>query len=408
MRTLLLLISRGLRQHAFTSLLAGLLIALATGGMLTAWTVRASAREAFASATGPFDAVLGARGSPLQIVMAGVLHMEAAPGRVPGAEVAVLRGNPAVAAALPVAIGDNHRGWRLAGVTTDYFSPDLWNGHAAPRVVAGGRLFKDGAREIVAGAFAARQLRLRVGDHLHPEHGLDHDAETSGDHEHEDEFTVCGILAPTGTPMDRVLWVPLHTIQTLDGHDPAAADSVSFILVKLRPDAGVAAFQLAREINREGGAFTLAWPAPAIIAGLFDRLVWLDQVLGLGALGAMVTAALCVMIALQGSLAARRHDWAVMRAIGARRSVLLAAVTGEAGAIGLGGILVGLAFHAALGAFVVWQVRLRTGVVLDLSVGAPVTLWGPSLMWALCLLSGLWPAWSVYNTPVHDQLSRQT
>ena len=407
MRSLFLLISRGLRQHAFTSLLAGLLIALAAGGMLTVWTVRSAAREAFAGASGPFDAVLGARGSQLQIVMAGVLHLESAPGRVPASEAAALRANSAVAAALPVAIGDNYRGWRLAGVTPDYFSPELWNGYAAPRVMSGGRLFGENAREIVAGAFAANRLRLRVGDRLHPEHGLDHDAETAEDHEHHDEFIVCGILAPTGTPADHVLWAPLRAIQTLDGHDPAAADSVSFVLVKLRPDAGVAAFHLAREINRDGGPFTLAWPAPAIIAGLFDRLVWLDQVLGLGAIAAMATAALCVMISLQGSLAARRHDWAVLRAIGARRSVLLAAVTGEAGVIGLGGITAGFAVHAAMGALVAWQVRLRTGVVLDLTPGGPVAILGPALLWMLCLLSGLWPAWCAYNTPVHDRLSRQ-
>jgi putative ABC transport system permease protein len=249
---------------------------------------------------------------------------------------------------------------------------------------------------------------LRIGDRLHPEHGLDHDKATAADHEHDEEFVVTGIFAPTGTPMDRVLWVPLHAMQTMDGHDPAAAHSVSLVLLRLRPDSGALAFRLAQTVNREGGPYTLAWPTAALIAGLFDRLVWVDQVLGLGALAAMGMAALCVVVALQGSLAARRRDWAILRALGARRASLLAGVAGEAGVIGLAGVLAGYAVYAVLGLLIAWQVRSRTGVVLALPAFGPVLAWGPGAMLALCVGSGLWPAWTAYRTPVSENLSARS
>jgi putative ABC transport system permease protein len=378
---------------------------LATGGLLTVWTVRTATREAFADAAGPFDAVMGARGSPLQLVMAGLLHLEAAPGRVPLSEVGRLGQHPAVAAVIPLAIGDNYRGWRLAGVTEGFFSREIWTGDMAPQLQAGGAWFNAAERHVVAGSHAAARLGLRVGSHLHPEHGLDHHEATAEDNAHEEEFIVTGVLKPTGTPIDRVLWVPIRALQTLEGHDPAAADSASALLVKMRPAAGAAAFHLAQTINHEGGAYTLAWPVAALIAGLFDRLVWVDQVLGFGAIAAMVMAALCVVVALQGSMDARRRDWAILRALGARRSHLSIAVAGEAGAIGAIGIVLGYGVYAALGALIAWQVHLRTGVVLNMNPANPELLAGPALMWLLCLLSGFWPAWHAYGTPVSEKLA---
>jgi len=407
-KAIALLIRRGLQQHALSSLLAALLVALATGGLLTVWTVRTAAREAFADAAGPFDAVLGARGSPLQLVMAGLLHLEPAQGRLPANEAVNLKHHPAVAAATPIAIGDSYKGWRIVGVSSDFFSPEIWGSLKAPELRSGGQWFADDGHQLVVGSHAAAQLGLKPGDHLHPEHGLDYSKEASEDHEHDEEFIVSGVLKPTGTPMDRVLWVPLQAMQTLSGHDPAAAHSASLILVKFKPNAGAAAFQLAQQMNREAGPYTLAWPVAALIAGLFDRLMWVDHVLSLGAMMAMVMAALCVVVALQGSMSARQRDWAILRAMGAHRSQLLASVAGEAGGIGLCGIILGYAIYATLAGMITWQVQLRTGVILDMTRANPALIIGPVCMCFLCLISGLWPAWQAYRTAVSDKLAARS
>lgn len=398
---ILLLARRGLRQHALSSVLAALLVALALGGWLTVWTVREESRRAFAQSVGAFDAVLGARGSPLQLVLAALFHLESPPGLVAPDDVEELRRHPAVARALPLAMGDNFQGWRVVGAPVELLRDVEWQPGRRPVVAAGGRLFDPNAPEAVVGSFAARKLGLRMGDQLHPNHGLDHGEE--GDH--EEAFLVVGVLEPTGTPLDRVIWIPLAGLQHLAGHDPHAAESVTAVLVQLRPEARALGFQLERHYNREGQRLTFAWPVAAVVSGLFERFEWFDRVLELGVLLAAVMATGCVLVALHGAMSARRRDWAILRALGARRSVLRAAVLAEAGLIGLGGSVAGGAVYAVAGRVVAAVLQANTGVLLDLSRWSPALLWAPVAMIVLCMLAGLGPAWRAQTTPVAENLT---
>ena len=404
--TALLLAARGLRQHAAASLCAIALLALATGGAIAALGLRDASARAFAAGAGPFDAVLGARGSPLQIVLASLYHLEAAPGLVPAAEVEKLASHPAVAHAIPLALGDNHEGWRLVGATPELFAPELWRGHATPpRLLPGGRLFTAGTQEIVAGSQAAAALGLSVGSHLTPTHGLDYAAETAEDHAHEEEFTVVGLLAPTGTPLDRVLWAPTHAIQHLGGHDPAHAHDFSAVLVRFRPDVGIAGFQLAQTYNAPGGPLTLAWPVAAHVAALFERFAWADRLMGVAAAFAAALSALCVVVALHASLAQRRRDWAILRAIGAHARTLGLAIITEALLMGLAGAVGAVGVASALQAVVAWQVRLRTGVLLASAPPPELLLLAAGALLATCALAALWPARAALRSPVAEHLS---
>lgn len=397
----LLLIRRGLRQHVLSSVLAALLVALATGGFVTVWTVRREAQRAFTGSVGEFDAVLGARGSPLQLVLAALFHLESPPGLVEAAEVGRLRQNPAVAQAYPLAMGDNFQGWRVVGAPAELLTAAEWLPGRRPRIAAGGRLYAAGRAEAVIGSFAARRLGLGVGSCIHPNHGLDRREE--GDH--EEQFEIVGVLEPTGTPLDRVIWIPLEELQHLAGHGAHAAESVSAVLVKFRPELRALGFQLDREYNRAGQRYTFAWPVAAVLTGLFERFLWFDRVLALGAAAAGGMAALCVLVALHGSMSARRRDWAILRALGAPRAMLLRAVLGEAAAIGGGGALLGLGVHVALGALIAGLLQAHTGVRLDLPRWDWALLWAPAAMFALCLLAGLWPALRACATPVAENLT---
>lgn len=399
--SLLLFVRRGLRQHLLTSVLAALLVALATAGFVTVWTVRREAQRAFTSGAGEFDAVLGARGSPLQLVLAALFQLESPPGLVDAAEVERLRRHPAVAQAYPLVMGDNYRGWRVVGAPPALLTAPAWRPAAPPRLRPGGRLFDAARAEAVLGSQAARALGLRVGDEFHPSHGLDH-AEAD---EHEEHFAVVGILEPTGTPLDRVLWIPLGELQHLSGHDPRAAESVSAVLIQLRPELRALGFQLDREYNRLGQRYTLAWPIAAVLTGLFDRFRWFDRVLALGAAAAGVMAALCVLVALHGSMQARRRDWAILRALGAPRQTLLWDVLGAALAIGTAGAALGLLLHAVLGYGLAALIQARTGVRLDLPSPDWVLLWATAAMIGLCGLAGLLPAWRAWVTPVAENLA---
>ncbi len=396
-----LLIRRGLRQHLFSSILAALLVAFATGGFVTVWTVRRETQRAFAGSVGTFDAVLGARGSPLQLVLAALFHLEAPPGLVDGTEVERLRRHPAVAAAYPLAVGDNYQGWRVVGAERALLESARWLGGRPPRLVSGGRQFDPEKAEAVVGSQAARRLGLAPGACIHPNHGLDHSEE--GDH--EEHFEVVGVLEPTGTPLDRVIWIPLSAVQHMEGHAASAADSVSAVLLEFRPEMRALGFQLDREYNREGQRHTLAWPVAAVLTGLFERFQWFDRVLACGAGLAAVMAALCVLVALHGSMSARRRDWAILRALGAPRGTLLRTVLGEAVAIGCVGGLGGLLLHASAARLVAWLLREQTGVLLELPRWDPVLVWAPMAMVALCLLAGGLPAWRACATPVAENLA---
>jgi putative ABC transport system permease protein len=402
----LLLATRGLRQHAAASWCAIALLALATGGALAALAVKEASARAFAASAGPFDAVLGARGSPLQIVLASLYHLEAAPGLVPADEVEKLAAHPAVAHAIPLVLGDNHAGWRLVGTSPALFAPVLWQDQpAAPSLLPTGRLFDPARQEIVAGSQAASALGLRPGATLTPTHGLDYAAETAEDHAHEEEFTVVGVLAPTGTPLDRVLWAPAHAIQHLGGHDPAHAHDYSAVLVRFYPEAGAAGFMLAQNYNAPGGPLTFAWPVAAQIATLFERFVWADRLLGIAAGFAALLSALCVVIALQASLAQRRRDWAILRAIGARAHTLGLAILAEALLLGAAGAIGAVGVAAALQSLVAWQVRLRTGVLLAPVPSLDLLALGTTALLLTCAVAALGPAWIALRSPVAEHLS---
>ncbi|HXA13753.1 MAG TPA: ABC transporter permease, partial [Opitutaceae bacterium] len=169
--TLALIILRSLRQHALSTFITAGSIALASGLLMTVWMVKTQAQSAFTRTTTGFDAVLGARGSKLQLVLNAIFHLESSPGNLEQSDYLYIKHHPLVKAAVPIAVGDNLRGYRLVGALAEMFT-DI---EIAPgkkfTLEPGGRIFSPMAKEAVAGSFAAAKLGLKVGDTFHPFHG---------------------------------------------------------------------------------------------------------------------------------------------------------------------------------------------------------------------------------------------
>lgn len=201
--TLWLLARRSLRQHVLSTVVTSFSIALAGGLLMSVWTLRLQSEAAFTQMDSGFDAVLGARSSKLQLVLNAIFHLEASPANIEWQDYLQIKTNRSVVAAIPIAMGDNYRGYRIVGTVPELFDIEFAPGHSH-RVSAPGRLFDPTLREAVVGSFAAQRLRLKLGDHFHPHHGLNF----SDEHEHEEEYLVVGILEPSNTPADRVLWIP--------------------------------------------------------------------------------------------------------------------------------------------------------------------------------------------------------
>ena len=397
--TLVLIVYRSLRQHAFSTLVTAGSLALAGGLLMSVWMVKAQAQKSFLRTTTAFDAVLGARGSKLQLVLNSIFHLEASPGNLAWQDYEFIRRHPAVKTAIPIAVGDNLRGYRIVGTIPELFTAVEYAPGRKYAFAPGGRVFAADAKEAVVGSFAADRLGLKVGDSFHPFHGLAFDPSA----QHADVFTVVGVMEPTNTPLDRVVLVPIRGVQTMSGHDPRAATDISAVLVKLRsPTAG---FMLDILINKQGSRLTFAYPVGAILSELFDKISWFDRVLALVAYLVALVASASVLASIYNSMNSRKRDIAILRALGARRRLVFGAVVAESACIGALGAVAGFGVYFVLFAAVSRVIRAQTGVVLSLSELHPVLALAPAGLVALCALGGVVPALKAYRLPVAENLA---
>jgi putative ABC transport system permease protein len=396
--TIALIVRRSLRQHAFSTAITSLSIALAGGLLMSVWVVKDQSQKTFTQVNTGFDAVLGARGSKLQLVLNAIFDLEASPGNLPESDYEYIKRHPAVKRAIPIAVGDNLRGFRIVGTIPELFT-DVEYTPGRHFALSAGRLFDPAAKEAVIGSFAARRLKLSVGDTFHPFHGLVYDSKS----QHADTYVVTGILAPSNTPADKVVWIPIHGLQTMSGHDPRAATDVSAVLVQLRsPSAG---FMLDLMYNKQGNRLTFAYPIGAIMAELFQKIGWFDKVLALVAYLVALVSAAGVLVAIYNSMSSRRRDIAILRALGAGRLFLSGAIVLEAAAIGALGMIAAFAAYAAIVSAVAAVIQEQTGVLIEAFAYNPVMLWAPLGMIGLCALSGLLPAMKAYRTDVAENLT---
>jgi putative ABC transport system permease protein len=396
--TILLIIYRSLRQHALTTIVTACSLALAAGLLMAVWVVKTESQKTFTQTTAGFDAVLGARGSKLQLVLNAIFHLEASPGNLAWSDYEQIKKNPAVKTAIPIAVGDNFHGWRIVGTVPELFS-DVEYATGRKYALTAGRLFDATKNEAVVGSFAAQQLGWKVGTTFHPFHGLAFDEQ----HAHEELYTVVGILAPTNTPADRVIWTPMEGVQTMSGHNPAAATEVSAVLVQLR--APTAGFMLDLMYNKQDNRLTFAYPVGAIVGELFGKISWFDRVLTLVAYLVALVAAGSVLASIYASMNARRRDIAILRALGAHRRTVFGAVVGEAAVIGALGVAGGFVVYFGLLTGVAHVIRVQTGVVIEIGSLHSV-LWAcPIGMVLLAAIGGVVPAVKAYRIPVAETLA---
>ena len=397
------LILRNVRQNLSASLVTVTGLALAVGLLLTVWVVRAEAERTFTDSTGPFDAVLGARSAPLQLVLNALFHLEDWPGTIPMEDWEDIREHPAVQHAIPVAGGDNYRGFRIVGTTTTLFE-EVEIRPGQPFSLQGeGRLFQEDRQEAVVGSFAAAQLGLSLGDIFHPYHGVVFDEAQR----HAEEYVVVGILEPTNTPFDRALWIPLAGIQQMSGHDPARATRISAVLIQFHEESAAAGHRLNIMYNRQGDRLTLAWPVSLVISRFLDRFDWVLHLLTYLAWLITIVAIGTILVALYHGMNSRRKELAVFRALGARRTTLVGMVAGEGFFLSLAGILVGYLFHYGLLLLTIQALQRETGVVLQ-GHGWQLGLWWiPSLVLLLGTLAGALPGLRAYRYPTSRLLQEK-
>jgi putative ABC transport system permease protein len=409
------IVRRSLRQHALSSFVTVLSVGLAAGLTMSVFAINAQTYDAFTGGKVGFDAVLGARGSQLQLVLNTVFHLETSPGNIPWTLYKEVESDPRVTLAIPYAVGDNYQGYRIVGTTTQMFTDFTYREGQGFVIKSGGRIFDDTKKEAIVGYYVAEKLGMTVGSTFQPYHGLQFNERDK----HKDEYTVVGIMEPTNGPSDRVVWIPIEGIYRMSGHvlrgtgtvyratdDAPVPDEhreVSAVMLKLRnPQAG---FLLSNMINTQGKVATLAWPIGRVMAELFDRIGWVSRILTMVAYLIVVVAAGSILASIYNTMNERRREFAILRALGARRGTVFSAIILESTTITALGALVGFLVYGGILSAALVIVRAQTGVVLD-AMRFDHALWmTPVGMILLGGLAGLVPAFKAYRTDVASNLT---
>jgi putative ABC transport system permease protein len=228
-----------------------------------------------------------------------------------------------------------------------------------------------------------------------------------------------GVLEPTNSPSDRVIWIPIEGIFRMGGHVlrgtgeeyvaaageeiPDEHKEVSAVMLKFKtPQAG---FALDQSINKQGKVATLAWPIGTVMAYLFDKIGWMDRVLALVAYLVVLVAAGSILASLYNTINERRREFAILRALGARRRTVFAVIVLEAAMIALAGALLGFAIYAVIFTTAAAIIRAQTGVLLEMLQFHPALLLTPLAVTLLGALTGLAPAAKAYRTDVAANLA---
>ncbi|MCB9913538.1 MAG: ABC transporter permease [Planctomycetes bacterium] len=412
-----LIVRKSLRQHALSSAVTVASVALAAGLVMAVFAVARQSRLAFAGGSLGYDAVLGARGSELQLVLNTVFHLETSPGNLPWSTYEAIAADPRVELALPYAVGDHYKGFRVVGTDARVFDELEYGDGRKLAFAPGGRAFDPARREAVVGARVARETGLALGSHFQPAHGVQ---EGPASHDHDEQYVVVGVLEPTGTPSDRVVWIPIEGIYRMSGHElrgtgdayvaepgvpiDDAHKEVSAVMLKLRGKQ--AGFQLAGEYNRRGAPTTLAWPINKSVAQLFDKLGWVQRVLELVAYLVVLVAGGTILASLYNTMNERRREFAILRSLGARRRTVFGVIVLEAATLAFLGCLLGYAVYAAILVGAASVVRAETGVVLELWSVHPALWLTPLGLVVVGALAGVLPAQKAYATDVALTLAR--
>jgi putative ABC transport system permease protein len=411
---------QSLRNRALTASLTVLAIAFSVMLLLGVEKVRTGARQSFADTISGTDLIVGARSGAIQLLLYSVFRIGNATNNITWKSYEDIAKRPEVDWIVPLSLGDSHHGFRVLGTTLDYFKHYKYR-HGHELAFAEGEPFQD-LFDAVIGADVAKALGYRVGDKIVVAHGVGNISFI----EHADKpFRVAGILAKTGTPVDRTVHVSLEAIEAIHidwkNGIPMPGQSVSADEVRkmdLSPKAITAAmiglksklatFKLQRMINN----YTEE-PLSAIIPGAALQELW--ELVGTAETALSVVSAMVVATALLGmvtmiltTLNERRREMAILRSVGARPATVLGLLATEAGLLTLMGVLLGvILLYVAL-------VLLRPYV--DRVYGLQLALDPPTQREWLTLgtivvagfLAGLLPAMRAYRLSLADGMTVRT
>lgn len=426
---------RSIQHRAVSSALTAFSMALGVALVVAVLVIYQILDHSFKRSSQGYDLIVGAaRGGPLELVLSTVYYLQSPRGTIPYEVYEDLHSGRfagEVETAIPVCMGGFYAGFPAVGTVPEMFETFRYFGDRPYEFESGTNFAADQPWQAVIGATVARRTGLGVGDKFK----IAHTTSGQGTHEHAEEYEITGVLKPTGTPVDRVLfinirgfWEQHHHDRAMEAENATAADApvgdaeagadedhehhdgdddraLTAVLVKRDWTNSARALELPRLIMRESPAVQTVVPSEEV-AKLFEGLLGnIQTVLLIFAVMIVVTAGIGLMVSIYNSMAERQLEIAIMRALGAKRSTVMLVVLLESILLSLGGGAVGVLLgHGLIGAFS-GTIFEQTGIRISALSAQPIELVLIPGLIALASIVGYMPALIAYRTDVAKALA---
>lgn len=392
------------------------------------------------------DLVIGAKGSPLQLILNSMYHIDAPTGNISIEDAAPFLNpkHPLIQSSIPLSLGDSYRGYRIVGTSPEFM--DLYQ----LKVASGKKWDKD--FEVVVGHLVAKLAKLKIGDTFQSTHGLDDNPDL--EHEHDTSFKVVGIFEKSGTVADQLILTTPQTIWDVhgghgdevqeevatdahehdhehEGNESHAEDAesheghnhegesdirsvneflldhkdqdITSMLVRFKSRTNIQALNMLRGINTNTNIMAAS---PAIeINRLYSMVgVGTEAIQGI-AIAIAIVSALSIFISLFNSLRDRKYELALLRVSGGSRSDLFSLITLEGIVLSLVGAVLGIILgHLGMGLF---SNLLAKSYKYDFNpfefLPQEGIVFGVAIL--IGVIAAVIPAWQASRTDIHDTLS---
>lgn len=394
--------SKNLVRNKLTTILNIILVAFGVGILSILFLASNQIGSKLEKNAKDIDLVVGAKGSPLQLILSSIYHIDYPTGNIPAKDAYKLAHHPMVKRAVPLALGDNYNGYRIVGTDTSF-------SHLYGLSVMKGNFWQKDL-EVTIGSTVASTSKLKIGDSFFGAHGLT----GNGDIHKQHAYVVKGILKPEGNITDNLILTnigsvyKMHEEQHKENHHAAAAEAkeindkqITALLIQYKSPMSVILFprMVNQSTNMQAASPAMESARLFSLIGIgIDTLQWF-------AVFIMAIAALSIFISLYNAMKERKYDLAIMRCLGASKSKLFFLVMFEGILVTLIGACLGLLIgHAALEVIGVYQESSQAKLTGLTAVPQEIYLIWIGLF--IGSLASLIPAMQIYKVDIAATLTK--
>ena len=411
---------KSLLNRKLTTLLTLASISFSVGLLLAVEQVRTGARDAFANTISGTDLIVGARSGSINLLLYTVFRIGNATNNVSYEAYEHFSNHRAVAWTIPYSLGDSHRGYRVIGTTSAFYEHYRYYGDREVQFQLGSQ--PDGIFDVALGSDVARALGYQIGDKITLSHGMTESVGGAAGHD-DKPFTVTGVLAKTGTPIDRSLYITLYGMEALhidwqDGAPPMLGEEIpadqidseglkikSITAFLLRANRRIDSLRLQREVNDYRGEPLMAILPGVTLAELWNVVGYAEDAMRVVSVIVVIVGFLGMLVAIYTTLEERRREMAILRAVGLGQSKISALLIMESALLTFVGSLLGSALVYGSAFVALAFVETDFGIYIPIRALGEVELIYLGCLWVAGLLIGVVPAWKAYRNSLADGLS---